>query len=91
MMTTLALALNFKEVMTEEVTERPAFAAQPIRNLVDSQGEVEIALERLSHTSTATTKRFYRSNVTNVTSLVSHNAQEHSREYGNSHSRLLHV
>ena len=55
--------------MTEEVTERPAFAAQPIRNLVDSQGEVEIALERLSHTSTATTKRFYRSNVTNVTSL----------------------
>ncbi len=45
------------------------FAERSIRNLVGSQDELEIASERLGHASTATTKKFYRSNVTNVTPL----------------------
>ena len=47
------------------------FAEHSLRNLVGSQDELEIASERLGHASTATTKKFYRSNVTNVTPLVS--------------------
>jgi integrase len=45
------------------------FSERSIRNLVGSQDELEIASERLGHASTATTKKFYRSNVTNVTPL----------------------
>ncbi len=45
------------------------FAERSLRNLVGSQDELEIASERLGHASTATTKKFYRSNVTNVTPL----------------------
>ena len=41
-----------------------------IRHLVGSQDELEIASERLGHASTATTKKFYRSNVTNVAPLI---------------------
>jgi len=47
------------------------FAERSIRNLVGSQDELEIASERLGHASTATTKKFYRSNVTNVLPLMS--------------------
>lgn len=54
------------------------FAERSIRNLVGSQDELEIASERLGHSSTATTKKFYRSNVTDVTMLVSHKKQKHS-------------
>ena len=46
------------------------FAERSIRNLVGSQDELEIASERLGHASTATTKKFYRSNVTNVTPII---------------------
>jgi len=49
-----------------------------LRNLVGPQDELEIASERLGHASTATTKKFYRSNVTNVTPLMSHKTQEKS-------------
>ena len=54
------------------------FAERSIRNLVGSQDELEIASERLGHASTATTKKFYRSNVTNVTPLMSNKTQENS-------------
>jgi hypothetical protein len=37
------------------------------------QDELEIASERLSRASTATTKKFYRSSVTNVTPLAAPN------------------
>ena len=47
------------------------FSERSIRNLVGSQDELQIASERLGHASSATTKKFYRSNVTNVTPLVS--------------------
>ena len=46
------------------------FTERSIRNLVGSQDELEIASERLGHASTATTKKFYRSNVTNVTPII---------------------
>ena len=46
------------------------FAERSIRNLVGSQDELEIASERLGHASTATTKKFYRSNVINVTPII---------------------
>ncbi|OUU56676.1 MAG: hypothetical protein CBC21_07710 [Proteobacteria bacterium TMED61] len=46
------------------------FSGRSIRNLVGSQDELEIASERLGHASTATTKKFYRSNVTNVTPII---------------------
>jgi len=39
------------------------FSERSIRNLVGSQDELIIASERLGHASTATTKKFYRSNV----------------------------
>ena len=45
-------------------------AERSIGNLVGSQDELEIASERLCHASTATTKKFYRSNVTNVTPII---------------------
>ena len=45
-------------------------AKRSIRDVVGSQDELEIASERLGHVSTATTKKFYRSNVTNVTPLT---------------------
>ena len=51
------------------------FSERSIRNLVGSQDELEIASERLGHASTATTKKFYRSNVTNVTPLTIPNKQ----------------
>ena len=54
------------------------FTERSIRNLVGSQDELEIASERLGHSSTATTKKFYRSNVTNVTPLMSNKTQEKS-------------
>ncbi len=46
------------------------FSERSIRNLVGFQDELEIASERLGHASTATTKKFYRSNVTNVTPII---------------------
>ena len=46
------------------------FSERSIRNLVGSQDELEIASERLGHASSATTKKFYRSNVTNVAPLI---------------------
>ena len=54
------------------------FTERSIRNLVGSQDELEIASERLGHASTATTKKFYRSNVTNVTPIVRQIKSENS-------------
>jgi integrase len=51
------------------------FSERSIRNLVGSLDELEIASERLGHASTATTKKFYRSNVTNVAPLNIPNKQ----------------
>ena len=47
------------------------FGVGTLRNLVGSQDDLATASERLGHASTATTKKFYRSNVTNVTPLIS--------------------
>ena len=54
------------------------FSERSIRNLVGSQDELEIASERLGHASTATTKKFYRSNVTNVTPIIRQIKSENS-------------
>ena len=54
------------------------FAERSLRNLVGSQDELEIASERLGHASTATTKKFYRSNVTNVAPLIPNRKSENS-------------
>ena len=54
------------------------FTERSIRNLVGSQDELEIASERLGHASTATTKKFYRSNVTNVTPIIRQIKSENS-------------
>jgi len=54
------------------------FAERSLRNLVGSQDELEIASERLGHASSATTKKFYRSNVTNVAPLIPNRKSENS-------------
>jgi integrase len=51
------------------------FPQRSIRNLIGSQDELEIVSERLGHASSATTKKFYRSNVTNVAPLNFPNKQ----------------
>jgi len=55
----------------QKLPKAKRFTERSLRNLVGSQDELEIASERLGHSSTATTKKFYRSNVTVVTPLVS--------------------
>mgnify|MGYP005647976559 CR=1 FL=1 len=54
------------------------FSERSIRNLVGSQDGLEIASERLGHASSATTKKFYRSNVTNVAPLIPNRKSENS-------------
>ena len=54
------------------------FSERSIRNLVGSQDELEIASERLGHASTATTKKFYRNNVTNVDPLIRKSSSKNS-------------
>lgn len=46
------------------------FAERSLRNLVGHQGDLATASERLGHASAATTKRFYRDNVSTITPLT---------------------
>ena len=62
----------------QKLPKERRFAERSIRNLVGSQDELEIASERLGHASSATSKKFYRSNVTNVTPLMSNKTQDNS-------------
>ena len=47
------------------------FAERSIRTAVGHVGDLQTASDRLGHASTATTKKYYRSNITKVVPLAS--------------------
>ena len=53
----------------EKHTEIPKFSERSIRNLVGSEDDLQTASNRLGHTSTATTQRYYRQKPSKVTPL----------------------
>ena len=54
-----------------KLPEEQRFAERTIRNAVGYQDDLETATNRMGHTSTATTQKYYRSNIHRVTPLSS--------------------
>jgi integrase len=72
---------GFTSIWQSEQNKMPEdkqLAERSIRNWVGDHDDLQTASERLGHASTTTTKKFYRSNVTNVTPLVSNKTSENS-------------
>jgi integrase len=55
----------------QKLPEEQRFAERTIRNAVGHQDDLETASNRMGHTSTATTEKYYRSNIHKVTPLSS--------------------
>ena len=62
--------------MASQVTEIETISRKGNQEPCWPQDDFKIASERSCDVSTATTKKFYRSNVTTVTPLMSHKTQE---------------